>query len=174
MMMQMIDCGGLPVLTDDVRAPDEDNPKGYYEFEPVKKTKEDPSWIEQGVGKAVKMVHLLLLDLPLSHRYRVIFMRRNLEEVIQSQDVMLARSGKPTDDLPPERLKRIYKVQIDDALARMRRNFDHFRFIEVNYNQLMKDPQPQAERVSALLDGLDVERMISVVDTSLYRRRVTT
>jgi hypothetical protein len=98
-------------------------------------------------------------------------MRRSLEEVIESQNVMLARTGKPTDDLPPERLKRIYKVQMDEALARMRRNFDHFRFIEVNYNRLMEDARPQAEQVSDLLDGLDVEQMMSVIDPSLYRRR---
>ena len=61
MMMQMLDRGGLDVLADGVRVADEDNPRGYYEFEPVKRTKQDDSWLTQAAGKAVKMVHLLLL-----------------------------------------------------------------------------------------------------------------
>ena len=91
MMMQMIHNGGIPALTDEVRVADEDNPKGYFEFEPVKKTKEDPSWVPQAVGKVVKMVHLLLLDLPLEQSYRVIFMRRSLDESVR-------RTGEAEDE----------------------------------------------------------------------------
>ena len=32
MMMKMLEAGGMQVLTDNIRTPDEDNPKGYYEF----------------------------------------------------------------------------------------------------------------------------------------------
>jgi len=31
-MMQMLDAGGLPVLSDGERKPDTDNPKGYLEW----------------------------------------------------------------------------------------------------------------------------------------------
>ena len=64
MMMQMLQAGGIPILTDNVRQADDDNPRGYYEFEPVKRTKQDPSWLNAANGKAVKMVYLLLRDLP--------------------------------------------------------------------------------------------------------------
>ena len=36
LMMQMLSAGGLPALTDDLREADESNPRGYFEFEPVK------------------------------------------------------------------------------------------------------------------------------------------
>src|SRR5574337_153211 len=87
MMMQMLHRGGIPAVTDEIRSADEDNPKGYYEFEPVKKTKEDASWLARAGGKVVKMVYRLLYDLPGDYAYHVVFMRRNLREVIASQNV---------------------------------------------------------------------------------------
>jgi hypothetical protein len=68
MMMQMIDRGGIPALKDDIRVADEDNPKGYYEFEPVKKTKEDPAWLERAGGRVVKMVYLHAAEARGGHR----------------------------------------------------------------------------------------------------------
>src|SRR5262245_35974300 len=85
MMMRMLETGGLPVLTDDVRTPDDDNPNGYYEFEAVKQTKQDDSWLQSSEGKAVKMVYRLLYDLPKDRSYKVLFMRRKMEEVLASQ-----------------------------------------------------------------------------------------
>ena len=84
-MMQMLDAGGVTVLTDGVRKPGDDNPRGYYEFEPVKRTREDATWIEQARGKAVKVVHLLVGDLPMDRPYAVVFMRRDLAVVRRSQ-----------------------------------------------------------------------------------------
>ena len=81
MMMRMLDQGGLPAIIDGVRTADDDNPAGYYEFEAVKQTKEDPSWLENSEGKVVKMVYRLLYDLPTDRTYRVVFMRRKMEEL---------------------------------------------------------------------------------------------
>ena len=92
-MMQMLEAGGVPALTDHVRARDDDNPRGYFELEAVKRTKRDSSWLEAASGRAVKMVHLLLYDLPADRDYQVIFMRRKLEEVVRSQGRMLERRG---------------------------------------------------------------------------------
>ena len=96
LMMQMLDNGGVPVVTDNIRTPDTDNPRGYYEFEQVKKIKEDVSWLPATRGKAFKMVSQLLYELPASETYRVIFMERDLDEMIRSQEKMLSRLGKPT------------------------------------------------------------------------------
>jgi len=171
MMMQMLDKGGLPALTDNVRKPDEDNPKGYYEFEPVKKTKDDPSWVPQAVGKVVKMVYRLLYDLPADHSYRVLFMRRRLEEVIKSQDVMLERSGKSGGDLSGEQLLDLYRKEIDRCLDWMRRQ-PNFEFIEVDYNAMLADPRPHVRRINEFLGGgLNEQTMAQVVDPSLYRQR---
>src|SRR5262249_30630691 len=89
LMMQMLDGGGVPVLTDNIRAADTDNPRGYYEFEPVKATKRDATWLPAARGKAVKMVSQLLYHLPPGETYRVLFLERDLEEVLASQEKML-------------------------------------------------------------------------------------
>ncbi len=171
MMMQMLHTGGIEALTDHVRKPDEDNPKGYYEFEPVKRTKQDPSWVPTAVGKAVKMVYRLLYDLPAEYNYRVLFMRRKLEEVIKSQEVMLQRSGKSGGNLSDEEFIRLFAAEIDKCLKWMDEQ-PNFRYIQVDYNEMIADPRSQVRRVVEFLDGgLDEEKMVSVVDPSLYRQR---
>ena len=174
MMMRMLEAGGIPVLTDNIRAADPSNPNGYYEFEPVKKTKEDPSWIPGAVGKVVKLVHLLLLDLPLTtYSYRVVFMHRNIEEVIDSQNVMLNRLGKKHDDLPKERLIALYRAQIDDVLRYLRRHRDHFSLLEIDYNAMIRQPAEGVAKVGQFFEDLDMAKMAAVVDPSLYRSRST-
>ena len=171
MMMQMIDKGGIPALTDHIRTADEDNPKGYYEFEPVKKTKEDASWLEQAGGKVVKMVHVLLLDLPPGRDYRVVFMKRKLEEVIASQDVMLERGGKSTGNLTGEKVMQVFRAQML-KVDKWVREHTNFRLLYVSYNDLLTDPKPAVEAVSDFLGGgLNTDAMLEVVDPSLYRQR---
>lgn len=171
MMMRMLDTGGLPALIDNVRVADEDNPGGYYEFEPVKKTREDASWLRSSAGKVVKMVYRLLYDLPAGHSYRVIMMRRKLDEVIKSQEVMLERSGKAGGKLSDEKLKQMFA----DELAKVEKWMDerpHFKYIEIDYNEMVSDPVPLAARLNAFLDGgLDEQAMAGVVNPSLYRQR---
>jgi len=171
LMMQMLEAGGIPALTDGIRAPDVDNPKGYYEFEPVKKTKEDPSWVAQGVGSVVKMVHLLLLDLPTEFDYRVVFLRRDLDEVVRSQDIMLQHRDENSDGISRERLKKVYTSQISTVKEHMHTHADRFKVIEVDYNEIVTTPSPSVQKVSAFLDGLDTVRMLETVDPSLYRNR---
>ena len=62
-MMQMLTAGGLPALKDDWRAPDPSNPRGYFEYEPVKKLANESSWMADARGKAVKVIHRLLVHL---------------------------------------------------------------------------------------------------------------
>jgi hypothetical protein len=170
LMMKMLEAGGMPVVIDDVRTADVDNPRGYYEYEPVKQTKSDPSWIEPALGKAVKMVYLLLLDLPADRDYRVLFMRRTIDEILASQTSMLRRLGKssPMDDETMAALFRDQLRKFDDWV----RNRSHIRLIDVDYNALIADPRPSAIAVDAFLDGgLDIDAMTRIVDPSLYRNR---
>ncbi len=171
MMMQMLDAGGIPVLADGVRVSDADNPRGYYEFELVKKTKQDATWLKDAGGKAVKIVHLLLMDLPATHQYRVLMMRRKMQEILASQKTMLDRNKRPGASVPPEQLARIFQQQfekIDRWLAAQ----PNFRVLSVDYNALLADPKPQVEAISAFLDGrLDAAAMQAVVDPALYRQR---
>ena len=128
MMMQMLSGGGLPLLTDALRGADADNPRGYYEFEPVRRTRRDHKWLDDAVGKAVKVIHLLLLDLPTDRRYRVILMRRDVQEVIQSQAAMLARAGRQGAALSPARLAEVFARQMRDVTDYLARQacFDVF------------------------------------------------
>lgn len=171
MMMQMLAAGGLPVLTDQVRASDEDNLRGYLEFEPVKAVKRDASWVADAVGKAVKVVYLLLKDLPAAHEYRVLFMRRDLAEIVGSQQAMLARRGEPGAPVPNREMADVFARQLkktDQWLAAQ----SNFRLLDVGYRDVITDPQNQSRRVSEFLElPLDVVAMTAAVDPSLYRQR---
>ena len=171
MMMHMLEAGGMTVITDNQRTADVDNPQGYFEFEPAKTTKDDPSWLDGAEGKVVKMVYKLLYDLPDRFQYRVLVMRRAMQEVLASQRKMLERLGKPTDTVPDEKIGAL--------LARQLREFDqwvrkqpNFTVLDVDYNQMVADPAPLIEKVNTFLGGgLDTVAMRSVVEPELYRNR---
>jgi len=170
MMMQMLSAGGMPVLADDARGADEDNRLGYYEFEPVKRTKADPSWLERAGGKAVKIVYLLLYDLPSSMQYKVIFLRRNLDEVLASQKIMLQRKGKETgvDDTT---MTRIFRKDLAKVGAWLKSQ-PNIQVLFTDYNRFLAKPVAAAEVINKFLGGrLDVQAMAAAVDPSQYRNR---
>lgn len=171
MMMRMLSEGGIPPLIDNIRKADEDNPEGYYEFEPVKQTKKDSAWLAQAPGRVVKMVYRLLYDLPAGHQYRVLFMRRKLEEVIKSQEVMLERKGKAGGDMSDEKLIGIFRDEIARCDEWIRKQ-PHFSMLHVDYNEMVKSPEPLVEQLNRFLGGaLDCGKMLAVVDPQLYRQR---
>ncbi len=172
MMMKMLDAAGLPIMTDHERTADEDNPKGYFEFERVKNLAEeqDKSWVRGARGKVVKVISHLLAELPDENFYRVILMRRDVSEILASQNKMLDRRGEenPIED---EKAKEQYIRHLVDIqyLARKRPNFE---MIEVKFREALDDPLPFATAVNEFLGGrFDVEAMASVVDPKLYRNR---
>ncbi len=171
MVMRMLDAGGLPLLQDGSRTPDADNPHGYFELEAVKTTRQHPEWLDRAEGKAVKMIHLLLRDLPVGRRYRVVFMHRNLGEVLRSQKAMLDRQGRKAANLPDASIKAVYQQQIADALAFLRRT-PGFELLEMQHADVIRDPHGQAQRLNTFLGGmLDASKMSAAVDPSLYRQR---
>src|SRR5262245_35824183 len=174
MMMRMIAAGGVPVLSDGLRAADEDNPLGYFEYEPVKATRRDAGWVPGARGKVVKIVHALLTALPDGYRYRVVMMHRDLDEVLVSQAKMLARSGHTDGAASPDVLKRAYAGQLRD-LDRWLDERPHFARLDVHYDRVVADPAGQADRVAAFLD-LDGQSgaMAAAVDSDLYRNRAET
>jgi hypothetical protein len=172
LMMQMLDRGGLPVVTDRAREADVDNPRGYYEFEAVKRVKQDASWIPELRGKAVKAVSQLLYDFPASESYRIVFMERDLDEMLLSQEKMLVRLGRPA--APAEPMKQAYLLHLERLYDWLRRQ-PHLRTLFVRYGDLVARPAKQATRVNEFLDrALDVEAMIAAVDPALYRNRIGT
>ncbi|MBM3999613.1 MAG: sulfotransferase domain-containing protein [Planctomycetes bacterium] len=171
LMMQMLASGGMDVVTDAIRAADSDNPRGYLEYERVKKTKEDPSWIPESRGKVVKMVSSLLYDLPDSERCRVVFMRREIDEVLESQEKMLRRLGRPS--APADAMRRSFAIHLE-RLFRWLPTQPRLSVLVVNYNRLIADPRPEIERVVAFLDGRpDPAGMLTAIDPTLYRNRVS-
>jgi hypothetical protein len=172
LMMQMLAAGGVSPLTDDLRVPDDSNPRGYFEFEPVKRLRADQSWLDQARGRAIKIIHLLVRELPVDGRfkYRVILMKRPMEEILASQKVMLERQGKMSADNAV--LAKVYQSQLSQ-LEQWLGTQPHFAALSVSYHDLVENPRAAAEKIDIFLDGgLSVEAMANAVDPMLHRQRI--
>jgi len=172
MMMKMLESAGLEILTDNLRSADESNPKGYYEFERVKQLKVgDFDWLPEARGKVVKIISALLEYLPSQYQYRIIFMRRNMDEILSSQRQMLVRDGKPVDDVADTKLADLYESHLKKIEAWLEAQ-PNMSTLYVSYNQILKDPEPDVTRLIQFLGGtLDRDRMLKTVDPNLYRER---
>ena len=150
MMMKVLEAGGLGALTDEIREADEDNPKGYYELEAVKDEGNEGGWIDDARGKAVKVISALLKNLPKSESYKVIFMRRKMDEILASQKKMLVRRGEPTDRVSDEEISKMFFghiQQIEKWLA----DQPNIEVLYVNYNEVLKEPEPHIAKVHEFL-----------------------
>jgi len=173
MMMNMLHAGGLAVVSDGVRTADDDNPKGYFEFERVKKLKEDKGWLPEARGKVVKAISELLKHLPTdgAYTYKIIFMRRNIDEILASQTKMLKRRGTHDPSVADEEIRRMFLVHLEriNDFLRLHPCFD---VLYVNYNLMLKEPAERIVQINAFLGGhLDVAAMTAAIDQSLYRNR---
>jgi hypothetical protein len=172
MIMKMLDAGGVPIMTDGARSADESNPLGYYEFEPVKSLASggDSSWLADARGKAIKIVSPLLTHVPDRWDYKVVFVRRDLDEVIASQNAMLAARREPRG-APDERMRAVYEEHLQQV-GRFLARRPCFSTLTVQYADVLSNPEAQAARIAAFVGGqLDLPRMAAVVDERLYRRR---
>ncbi|MFN2152192.1 MAG: sulfotransferase [Anaerolineales bacterium] len=171
MAMKMLEAGGIPPLTDQIRTADDDNPKGYYEFERAKKLREgDAAWVSQAEGKAVKVIAALLMYMPSGYEYRVLFMRRAMEEILASQAKMLENRGEESnvDDDTMAALFAKHVKQVEDWM----KSQPNLQYIDVDYNAMLADPETHVKKINKFLGGdLDEAAMISVVDPKLYRQR---
>ena len=169
LMMQMLDRGGFEVVTDNIRTADTDNPRGYYEYEPVKKIKHDAAWLPATRGKAVKMVSQLLYDLPVTESYRIIFMERDLDETLDSQEKMLRRLGQAA--APREKIRAAFTAHLTSLHAWLGRQ-PRMRVLRVAYAELVERPEGPVRQVGEFLERpCDLESMLRTVDPSLYRNR---
>jgi hypothetical protein len=172
LMMQMLQAGGMPVLSDGERKADNDNPRGYLEWERIKQLPKEPSLIAEAEGKVVKVISQLLLSIPDGHEYRVIFMQRPLPEVMKSQDEMLRRRGtyEPISDTSPiEQAFQRHLVEVNKCLA----GKPNVRVLRVHYHRVLREARTVAEEVATFLGtALDVSVMALQVDGTLYRNRM--
>ena len=172
MAMKMLDAGGIQLVVDGQRTADEDNPKGYYEDERVKDlaTADDKQWLALSRGKAIKIISYLLKELPTNRNYKVLFMRRDLQEVLASQSKMLDRRSEEseTDD---QRMMDLFENHLW-KVGYLIKNAQHLEVMDLAYRQVIQDPESAAEKINDFLGGtLDVEAMSRVVDANLYRNR---
>jgi hypothetical protein len=173
MLMNMLDAGGMEIMTDSERTADVDNPKGYFEYERVKDLEQetDKSYIREGRGKVLKVISFLIKDLPDDNDYRVVFMRRNLDEVLASQNKMIQRLGTEDSAAAEEAMKEAYRNDIVRTRL-LCKNRPNFELIEINYRNTIEDPASTAHSVNAFVGGhLDETAMREAVDSSLYRNR---
>ena len=173
MLMQMLEKGGMPIVSDQIRTPDEDNPKGYHELERVKELDKttEKSWLKNHRCEAIKIISFLLQDLPLDLNYRVIFMRRNLNEVLRSQNKMLERNGNSGTDATDDKMRSNYDMHLRKVYYRLNR-LGNFETLYLDYPEVVADPVRQAHRIADFVSrDLDVQAMASAVQSGLYRNR---
>jgi len=169
--MQMLQAGGLEVMTDHDRAADHDNPEGYFEWEEIKRIKENPEILAEVGGRAVKVVSALIPALPPMHRYRVIFMTRPITEVVTSQKKMIERRRTRGANIVPDKLTEAL-IQHRDTILRGLDALPNFEVLEIDYPQLVAAPMPWIEKVNEFLGGrLDIEKMATCVKPALHRNR---
>jgi hypothetical protein len=171
MMMQMLEKGGIPIYTDKQRIPDENNPKGYYEHEAVKSLGKNKKWLQEADGKALKVISHLLFELPARFRYKVVFMERDLDEVLMSQHKMLVRTGKAKEGTINLKLAGPFRQNLErvKSWVPQQKNID---ILYVSHAALMADATAEIERINQFLGGkLDTAAMATVIDRSLHREK---
>lgn len=170
MMMKMLAAGGVEILTDNIRKADDDNPEGYYEVEQIKELYKNARWLHHARGKGVKVISFLLYHLPMAIPFKVIFMRRDMSEILASQQKMLKRSGEQ-DDTSDTELAKKYEEHLDkitEWIAKQR----HIDCLYVNYKDVIDDPESHVQKIQRFLEiPLKTDKMLSVVKPDLYRNR---
>ena len=162
--------GGLKIATDKIRQPNKDNPYGYYELEKIKDLKNDKSCFGQAEGKAVKVISMLLKDLPQNKKYKLIFMQRKMDEILASQRKML-KHRKKEDKTTDLEMGRLYKKHLKDIRLYLGEK-SNIEVMYVSYNKLLHDPKKNIKIINRFFDnGLNTDKMESAIDPSLYRNR---
>jgi len=171
MMMKMLAEGGLPPVTDSIRRADEDNPNGYFEFEPVQQlAQQNSGWLEGQNGRVVKVISNLLEYLPPQHSYKIIFMERAIHEILASQKKMLTRRNE-TSPISDEAMREQFEQHLKAIKYWLARQ-PHMEVLYVDYNRMVAQPQEYGEKIAAFLGiPLDVEKMLAVPNAGLYRNR---
>jgi hypothetical protein len=171
MTMKMLEAGGIPPLTDHIRGADADNPKGYFEYERAKKLRDgDTAWISDAQGKSVKIIGALLVHMPSDYEYRVLFMRRDMSEILASQAKMLENRGEQ-NTVDDETMAALFSKHVKQVEVWMNSQAN-LQYIDVDYNAILANPKPHIEKINKFLGGkLDESAMLAVVDPQLYRQR---
>ncbi len=171
MMMQMLEAGGVQTVIDHRRIADRHNPNGYFEFEKVKRITEDSSWFDGMEGNAIKIISHLVYELPRDRKYKVIFMVREMKEILLSQEIMLGQSGQGRELTGGPEVGKLYQRHLDEV-ARWLARQANIDLLYINYNKTLVQPHESAMFVTRHLGReLKIENMVLAIDTNLYRIR---
>lgn len=174
-MMQILKAGGMDILTDNIRQPDINNPRGYFEYEKVKSLQKDPDklgWLTEAEGKAVKIIIQLIPYLPLNLNYSVIILKRNIDEIMLSQEKMIENLGGKKSSEGNDALKKIFESQLSKNEEYISSN-NCFKIFTVNYNKLITGDKSILKELNSFLNlKLNIESECSAIDNSLYRNRL--
>ncbi len=172
MMMKMLEAGGLYPMTDNIRTADDDNLQGYYEFERVKAMKEgDTAWVGDAQGKVIKVISALLEHLPSTYQYKIVFMEREMMEILASQRKMLERRGKPGNPAEDGKFAELYGKHLEKVKSWLSAQ-PNMSVFYVRYNEMVADPAGYANKVAEFLgSAVYVEAMKNVPQEQFYRQR---
>jgi hypothetical protein len=172
MMMKMLEVGGIMPLTDKIREADIDNPNGYYEWERAKKLPEgDITWLNEARGKAVKIISALLTHLPSGYQYKVIFLHREMGEILASQREMLIRRNASASAEDDDTMTILFEKHLQEITAFLAARPD-IDVLYVNYNEILASPLKAVQEVDAFMNrSLNVDAMVQVVDRRLHRQK---
>jgi predicted AlkP superfamily phosphohydrolase/phosphomutase/tetratricopeptide (TPR) repeat protein len=173
MMMQILEAGGIPVKTDGVRSADDHNPQGYYEWEAIKDLQKHPKVIDEAAGMAVKVVSPQIPALPGGRTYQFIWMNRPVEEIADSQSVMLGLNDG--EDESRENALTQHKQETLGLLRKAASESNHMKLLEVGYHESLIDPAGVIAKLVAFLGEAALPRAAQaagVVDKRLHRSRI--
>ncbi len=167
LLMQALQAGGLPVATDGKRKPDEDNPKGYVEIESIiDKLRDNPEFVFNFEDQVLKVIAYGLQYLPRGN-YKVVYMERNIEEVLDSMEKMMGAKDEEREGTKAAFIKLDEKSKVNIS------NREDMDVLFVNYNEILSNPEEQLEKVHRFFEDkdLDLAKMVEAVDNTLYRQR---
>ncbi len=171
LMMQILDANGVTILTDHVRCADESNTRGYYEYEKVKSLMKDNSWVGEAEGKAVKIIAQLIPSLPPNYSYDVIFMERDIDEIVSSQEKMLARSNARKSLMSRDILTKTF-LQHAENTRRWICSQKNMRMVSVSFKDLITTTSVEIAKInSGLPMTLQTEMSVRVIHPELYREQ---
>jgi hypothetical protein len=167
LMMQLLNKSSLEILSDGIRQKDISNPEGYYELEAVKGIVRDNSFLKDAAGKVVKIVAPLPVYLDKSLDYRIVFMRREIEEVLRSQEKMLNKDQASER----EKFRTIYEMHLKKTYHFFESN--SIPYIDIQYKQLLNESEQELKRLINFLElSTPIEELLSVIKVDLYRNKV--
>ncbi len=173
LVMQILKAGGFPILYDNTRKPDKNNPNGYYELyggKVIKHLLDKKFEPYEYRGIAVKITSYGLPLLPKGdYKYKIIYTERDVEEVFKSQQKMIHNKFKPS-------IKDFQMIKVLTRLNNVTKQALSIRpdieYLCVCHRNFFTNPREEIEKISEFVGGIDIDKAINVIDESLYRNKV--